>query len=1471
MRRTASGGLYALALFFHASPASSQTYTPYFEYEVRIKDYPVQYFTNVNEAAGDVVSKECSIGGFTNCKMSRVGYFNSIYFVDYTYRNASGDHSTTSAWNYHYFTCDVSPTLYIQNNDGSLHGPYPNRQLAPPQFSNLVCSGTQVPHPDPESEHQADLGSGDCETRPNVGNPINAGIGNKYQEVIDIAATGASPLTWSRFYNSGAIGEGEAARAGKPTLPGLAKLGARWRGTYDRSLSAVKGADGERVRLQRHTGERIDFVESAGRYQSTVDPRGQLAREGDGWLYRPAAGEDAERYNAKGQLISLGAGTVGHVTLRYADALVQVSDIQGRTLALAYDSAGRVQSVSDGSGIAVTYAYDETAETGLNADLASATYADGSSHRYSYNDRGYVEGNVALPHALTGIVDETGERFASFWYDGEGRAIRTEHAEGIDAVALSRELDGSVSVTGPTKAVRRYRYAEVRGSRRLVGVDQPGGSGCGAANSKIEYNADGTVLRRTGFDGRTTEYKYDVNGNEIEQTEAPGTASARKIVTTWHATMDLPVRITWPGREERFTYDAFGNLTGREEWGAVEPAQTGSALTLSRGWRMTYDTAGHLLLEEGPRSDTGKVGLLTRHTYRSADASNCAAQGACDYRKGDLWKSEDALGYAEEILTYDPAGRVRSRRDAQGAVYTYSYNKRGWLIEVKEARPGSVVATTEMTYTPRGEVASMTDADGITLRFEYDKAGRLVQIANPSNHRLRFELDAAGKRTAELGYDSMFLKTEIRRTFDALGRMDTQSGVDGAVTHYTYDELGRPTGTTDADGRRESSGYDALGRLRESIRDVGKLQAKTTASYDPLDQLASIKDPKGLTTHYVTTGLGDVGAVDSPDSGVSVDEYDVAGQLARHEGAGGVGSYRATRDALGRPTLISYSDASLDTHFTYDTPDPACRTGETLGVGRLSSMSQSRSKTVLCYDAPGNIVRKIQHWGTTAKAMTYRYSPAGRLQEQTVDGGAITSYRYDIDGSIGGVTVQPKDGAKTDVITHVAYRPFDLIESWRYGNGSQLTATRDDIGRVTAWVGPANQYYSLTYTPGGEIASQVTRPTTFDFGYDGLGHLTSVVQPRDGNATRTFEYNTTGDRTAMTVDGAKLTYLYNPSSHHLTTADGKTRRYDAAGNTVAIGDATLVPDAAGRLSSVSEQGRSLVTYGYDAADQRIMRIDTGGDKTGLILYDEAGRWLADYDSTGKIARQGVWMGEYLVGLIDNGKLLYIEPDHLGSPRAVIDPASKAALWRWRPSDDPFGKALPEEDADADGIFFVFDLRFPGQRYDAATGLHYNYFRDYDASSGRYIQVDPLGLAGGINPYLYVHGSPTRYVDPTGEVAFVPILIGIGVGAAFDYLIGKYRKEHCDCESSPFGLSGNVALGTAVAGTSAFAAKPRAGVAGGGRAGKSTSTFSQLNHAASRRGMYSVGTRNLVTKVLRRVPYAGAAVASYELYDAISCD
>ena len=56
---------------------------------------------------------------------------------------------------------------------------------------------------------------------------------------------------------------------------------------------------------------------------------------------------------------------------------------------------------------------------------------------------------------------------------------------------------------------------------------------------------------------------------------------------------------------------------------------------------------------------------------------------------------------------------------------------------------------------------------------------------------------------------------------------------------------------------------------------------------------------------------------------------------------------------------------------------------------------------------------------------------------------------------------------------------------------------------------------------------------------------------------------------------------------------------------------------------------------------------------------------------------------------------------------------------------------------------------PGQYFDKETGLAYNYFRDYDPQTGRYVQSDPIGLEGAINPYLYVEAAPTIALDAEG--------------------------------------------------------------------------------------------------------------------------
>jgi RHS repeat-associated protein len=75
--------------------------------------------------------------------------------------------------------------------------------------------------------------------------------------------------------------------------------------------------------------------------------------------------------------------------------------------------------------------------------------------------------------------------------------------------------------------------------------------------------------------------------------------------------------------------------------------------------------------------------------------------------------------------------------------------------------------------------------------------------------------------------------------------------------------------------------------------------------------------------------------------------------------------------------------------------------------------------------------------------------------------------------------------------------------------------------------------------------------------------------------------------------------------------------------------------------------------------------------------------------------------------------------------------------------------LNEQHQETEDHPFEMNLRLPGQVYDAETGLHYNYFRDYDPATGRYVQSDPIGLSGGLNPYAYVEGNPVSFVDSNG--------------------------------------------------------------------------------------------------------------------------
>jgi RHS repeat-associated protein len=143
-------------------------------------------------------------------------------------------------------------------------------------------------------------------------------------------------------------------------------------------------------------------------------------------------------------------------------------------------------------------------------------------------------------------------------------------------------------------------------------------------------------------------------------------------------------------------------------------------------------------------------------------------------------------------------------------------------------------------------------------------------------------------------------------------------------------------------------------------------------------------------------------------------------------------------------------------------------------------------------------------------------------------------------------------------------------------------------------------------------------------------------------------------------------------------------------------------------------------------------------------------------------------GPITVTTVTTAPFAYIHPDHLDTPR-LIENQAQQIVWRWD-NDDPFGGNAPDEDPSGLGTF-TCNLRLPGQYFDQETNNHYNSFRDYSPETGRYIQSDPIGLAGGLNTYLYVHNEPVRLFDEMGlevRVCYFPQAanglghVGIGI-------------------------------------------------------------------------------------------------------------
>jgi RHS repeat-associated protein len=183
----------------------------------------------------------------------------------------------------------------------------------------------------------------------------------------------------------------------------------------------------------------------------------------------------------------------------------------------------------------------------------------------------------------------------------------------------------------------------------------------------------------------------------------------------------------------------------------------------------------------------------------------------------------------------------------------------------------------------------------------------------------------------------------------------------------------------------------------------------------------------------------------------------------------------------------------------------------------------------------------------------------------------------------------------------------------------------------------------------------------------------------------------------------------------------------------------------------------LATYRYNALGQRIEKRLVTGEVTQFLYigsqltkekhFNDSGEW--------QWTRLYVHIGIQPVAFVhlvpeQPAEVYYIMTDHSNRPFIVANAAGAAI---WASQADPFGVGAPNEDYDQDGINLTLNLRFPGQYFDAESGLHYNLNRYYDPTTGRYLESDPIGLKGGLNTYAYVGGNPVNFVDPEGLFQF----------------------------------------------------------------------------------------------------------------------
>ena len=732
-----------------------------------------------------------------------------------------------------------------------------------------------------------------------------------------------------------------------------------------------------------------------------------------------------------------------------------------------------------------------------------------------------------------------------------------------------------------------------------------------------------------------------------------------------------------------------------------------------------------------PNQSGQNIGFTWNYTYNSnnllatASAPAFTDKGVMTYTyndSGQLATITNPLKQVVKIGSYNANGRPTSITDVNGNAHTFTYNQDDQLLTASLAGTKRT-----FTYDKNGKLASYTDADGVVTDFAINYWGHLTQVTDGLGNTDSFTLNSQGKPTQETIVDKATGDTVFKQsaTYDGFNRLKTLVDAAGDTTTFTYDAAGNIASITDAKGNKNSLSYNAQNNLAGN---ENALSNSIKYTYDPMGNVLSVTDFNGNQTTYTYTPLNQLATITSPISGKMTYSYDPTTGLLTSATDADKHSWAYTYDAVGRLATITSGSEVLT--FGYD--------HGTNGIGHLTGISStSKADLAFTYNPFGSVTQIQATEAGASHDVTYAYTDAQRIKSITYPDGKVVNYAYDKTGHVSGMTL-----GTAAIASDITYMPFGPLKALTFGNGAVLTRTY-------------NQNYQLTHQTIGNIDDD-------RYAYDKDGNITTLTNSKNPSLSKTYTYDAVNRVTAVKSSLDDISYTYDANDNRLTQVNGgKTTTYtytptksdhltdvstgskkqavvtDADGNITQFGSDKFTYNAFDQLASATTSQGSA-TYTYNGLGQRVVK--TVGGKNTIFVYGQFGKLLEIISPTA--TTDFVYLYGQPVAMVQGDTVYYYISNAQGTPQYLMD---KSANLPWEANIRPFD-VFPNGNTNT----VKQPLRFPGQVADTTTGYIYNNARDYAPILGRYLQPDPLGLAGSYNNlYSYAFQNPVNFSDPSG--------------------------------------------------------------------------------------------------------------------------